>query len=288
MTVLTIESAIRMERRPDAAGYADHKGQTRSVIALFSVAALQAGSLLAPPELAARSMYQQEAQRSLILQAESRMSLEGSSTLHDWSCEATEVNASISVQMSRDPATNAADLGTVEWIAIDVPVQAIKCGLVPMERRLYRTLNANVHPAIEFRLTDFTFGPVLAMRWEMAVAVSGQLTVAGATREINLDVRVGHDDSSSLRFRGHTAIVMSDFGIEPPSEFFGLLRVHDRLEVIFDLTTTYDNLAAHLGTDGKSVGEYVRRWIKASVPVAAASGTGCLSTSLPCKERKLQ
>ena len=190
--------------------------------------------------------------------------------------------------MSRDPATNAADLGTVERIAIDVPVQAIKCGLVPMERRLYRTLNANVHPAIEFRLTGFTSGSVLTMRRELAVAVSGQLTVAGATREISFYVRVSHDDSSSLRFRGHTAIVMSDFGIEPPTEFFGLLRAHDLLEVIFDLTTTYYNLAGHFGTDANSVGEYVRRWINASVPVAAAARTGRVSTSLTRKERKLQ
>lgn len=37
------------------------------------------------------------------------------------------------------------------------------------------------------------------------------------------------------RVRGSKMLTMTEFGVEPPSVFFGLIKAHDSIEVYFDL-----------------------------------------------------
>jgi hypothetical protein len=61
------------------------------------------------------------------------------------------------------------------------------------------------------------------------------ITLAGK-RKINLvNVESIKNTDGSFRFRGHHKISLSDYGLDPPSAFFGLIHVDDIITVQFDL-----------------------------------------------------
>jgi YceI-like domain len=60
--------------------------------------------------------------------------------------------------------------------------------------------------------------------------VKGELTLAGATRTIALDVAVDGDGG----FVGQTTVKQSDWGIKPYSALFGALKVADEIQLGID------------------------------------------------------
>jgi YceI-like protein len=62
------------------------------------------------------------------------------------------------------------------------------------------------------------------------LSVSGDLTMAGATRPVTFDVEVGAGGELS----GHTELVQSEWDIKPYRGMMGALKVRDSLEVHFE------------------------------------------------------
>ncbi|MGI8820601.1 MAG: YceI family protein [Chthoniobacterales bacterium] len=62
--------------------------------------------------------------------------------------------------------------------------------------------------------------------------VKGNLTLAGKSQPLSLDVRV---DESSGRASGKTTLQQSTFGIRPFSTMLGALKIKDSIDVQFDL-----------------------------------------------------
>ena len=103
-----------------------------------------------------------------------------------------------------------------------------------MERDLYRTVQADNHPEMTFRLYTYEFlSPSSGNAF--TVRTVGALGLAGREQVIRVDARVERLPGGHLRLRGRKALRMTDFGIEPPSAMFGLIQAHDDLAVRFDL-----------------------------------------------------
>ena len=66
---------------------------------------------------------------------------------------------------------------------------------------------------------------------EGRLLAAGELTLAGAARPVALELSVGPYG----RLSATTAIVQSDWGIQPYRAFMGALRVRDRVEVAIDI-----------------------------------------------------
>src|SRR5690554_7280057 len=63
---------------------------------------------------------------------------------------------------------------------------------------------------------------------------SSDLTLAGVTRQIQMDVNV-EETSEGIRYTGSVPLKMSDFEIRPPTAMFGALRTGDEVTVGFDV-----------------------------------------------------
>jgi polyisoprenoid-binding protein YceI len=62
-----------------------------------------------------------------------------------------------------------------------------------------------------------------------ALAVAGELTLAGATRPLAFDV-----DLDGGRVRATALVTQSEFGVKPYSTLFGALKVADEVRVELD------------------------------------------------------
>jgi hypothetical protein len=187
----------------------------------------------------------------LALEPRSRLWLEGTSNLHDWKCDASEVTAEITVVGTTEAGPNSVPR-EIGQVVLRVPVKGIQCQNDRMNQNLWKALRVHEHPAIEFRMTDARLTADSAGADRVAFAVSGELSVAGTTKAIEFEV-VGVDAGTGLRVTGATELLMTDYGIKPPTAMLGVLRTGNRIVVGFDLLTSYKELSALLSAGDRTV-----------------------------------
>ena len=172
----------------------------------------------------------------------SKLWIEGTSNLHEWSCKADTLDAAIDV----DPAAVAQLAGAVpqalKHVQVKVPVRALKCGHGAMDNNLYRALNADASPNVSYILATFDAAPG-ATKDSFTLHTSGTLEIVGKQNPITLDVTVDRLPDGGVKAAGVVPIKMTDYGIKPPTALFGRLKTGDQVIVHFELTLTAKAIA---------------------------------------------
>jgi polyisoprenoid-binding protein YceI len=190
---------------------------------LASLPALaQVGNTPASIALAGDEMVYQPSPESFIW-------IEGSSNVNEFTCKSDRVRGQARVT----PNTDGTDETSVE---VFIPVKGLDCGKRQMNRDLYRTLKADDHPDIQFELIQaYIVGPAPGNGNSFIIRVEGELTVAGSTRHIIFDAEGEMSATNRYSIRGKKDILMTDFGLEPPTALLGLVKARDELVVHFEL-----------------------------------------------------
>ncbi len=154
---------------------------------------------------------------------ESRVWIEGRSTVNAFTCEAREMEG-----------LGVLEAGQAVQGQLSIPVSAFDCGKPAMNRDLQAALKAERFPTIRFVLENVQ---VLKAAGEEAaqLAVAGRLTIAGQTRPVQFTVTGKLLSSGKARLAGSLPLRLSTFHIPPPTALLGLIRVHDQITVHFDL-----------------------------------------------------
>jgi polyisoprenoid-binding protein YceI len=166
-------------------------------------------------------------------QPESRLWVTGKSTVRDYTCRATVLQGSVA------PIGGAVSLAigdlekTVRTVEVTVPVMALDCANGTMNSHLRKALKATEFPAVHFQLSQYDV--VRGSAGEGTVELSGQLRIAGQEKPVAIDAVIAADASGALRVRGSKEILMSEFGVKPPSLMMGTMKVRDRVVVNFDI-----------------------------------------------------
>lgn len=174
----------------------------------------------------------------LALRDSSTLSLGGTSTLHDFTCRTHTIQAMVEV----DPDFLTAPLQTVSHpmnhVEVTIPVDSLKCGDGKMDSNMYGTLRAQEFPTITYVLQSYDVDSVSRAADSLMAHTRGTLTISGQARPVTMDVRISRDTNGVSHARGSLDLKMSDFGIKPPTFFFGTLRVGDRIVINFDLSAS--------------------------------------------------
>jgi hypothetical protein len=64
------------------------------------------------------------------------------------------------------------------------------------------------------------------------------LTIAGTERLVSLTVQGQQRANGAYQATGSLPLLMSDFGIDPPTAMLGLIKAHDEITVRFKLIAT--------------------------------------------------
>ena len=180
--------------------------------------------------------------------------LEGSSNVTDWRCRGTSIDARMVIATSPDHINEVIDRiedGNVGvWMAnpergrfpapafdLSIPVATFRCGNRVMESDMQRALKADRHPKVEFSFRELRGGVHHDLDEGLyRASIAGDLTLAGVTRTIEVVVSAERLTPSTFRIRAVLPLLMTDFGITPPSALFGAIRARNGLTVRFDLT----------------------------------------------------
>ena len=182
-------------------------------------------------EDAARAQQNRTAVARIAVRSDSRLWLEGTSNVRDWTCKATSMEATIEVSSSESDGRVRSE--SVNGVSVKVPVRMLKCGDRHMEAHMYTALKS----------TDSANGFITAEVVEIPQSVvTGQkteteatLTIAGIKRIVRMTVTSDVLADGTRRARGTVPILMTDFGITPPRPWGGILRTADRVLIQFEI-----------------------------------------------------
>ncbi len=157
---------------------------------------------------------------------ESNLHVDGTSNqTPEWRVYATQIDGTVSLN----------EEGSVAGVQLVVPSKMMKSKKSPiMDRGMYGALKADEHPEIVYELasvSDF----VASDDGTFTLNTTGSLTIAATTQEILVPVEGVSQEDGSIRFTGTHALLMTDYGLKPPSLMFGAYRTGDELVITFEL-----------------------------------------------------
>jgi polyisoprenoid-binding protein YceI len=171
----------------------------------------------------------------LPVRADSKLWLEGTSNVRDWTCKATAMEALIAIDArTADSQDNLAVAKSLRGVDVIVPVRMLKCGDRHMEANMYHALKSPEPPAASYIIADFEIAPSVNGN-DLTIEAIGTMSVAGAERPVRMRVKTESLPDGTRRARGTVPIRMTDFGITPPRPWFGVLRTADKVLVQFEI-----------------------------------------------------
>jgi len=167
-------------------------------------------------------------------QPESKLWLEGTSTLHDFTITANNIKSSISFENSMNE-NNSLEEFKITYLKLIVPIWKLDSGNESMDENMQEALSAEVNPNIVFELISpvlFSFKNVID---SITINATGNLTVAGTKKPVDLNITVVKQSENEFEFKGEIKLLMTDFGVEPPSMFFGTMNTGNEITVKFEM-----------------------------------------------------
>jgi polyisoprenoid-binding protein YceI len=171
------------------------------------------------------------ANEQLMLQPQSRLWFDGSSTIRGFSCKAGEVNAVVEASGANAiPQLLAGDKG-VKAVKVTVPTERLDCGNGTMNEHMRKALKVSENKTIEFRLDDYDVA-----RGDDGISgtINGTLVLGGVSKTIAMKA-TGKDEGGMLHVTGTYDLTMTEYGIKPPTLMFGRIKVGEKVTVKYDL-----------------------------------------------------
>lgn len=153
------------------------------------------------------------------------MVVAGTSSLHDWESEATQLTVDGSLALEDGVLKAGQDAFTVR-----IPVSGIVSPHKRMDRLTYDALKSKEHPSITYQLRE------LEPLGDGKLRAIGELTIAGSAQPLAMEVQSDALPGGAVQVTGSAPLAMTDFGIKPPSLMLGAIKVGDAINVTFTLT----------------------------------------------------
>lgn len=175
---------------------------------------------------------------------ESRISVDGTSNVHDWEAESRTIEGFIELdndEFWNNPGTIPGRL-PVDGDAgiratVRIPAASVKSDSGRLTKNMHNALEVEDYAQIVFELESVELTPDNGDNPEdevstFATTVEGALTISGDTGRIAIPVEWSRD-GDRLVLTGEVELKMSDFGVDPPTMMFGALRTADEVTIDF-------------------------------------------------------
>lgn len=167
----------------------------------------------------------------LSLQSQSRLWVEGGSTIRAWTCKADDVNASVEASGTNSVALLITGDKTVKTVDVTIPSEKLECGNGTMNEHMKKALKVSEFPTIAFRLATYD---LTRSATGVSGTLLGTLTLGGVKKSVAI-AATGTEENGALHVLGSYDLKMTDYDLTPPSLMFGRIKVRENVTVKFDL-----------------------------------------------------
>lgn len=155
-----------------------------------------------------------------------KMTVDGTSSLHDWTSDVTKVEWVGSFLVSENKVKE------VKNVQVKIAVTSIQStkGKI-MDNKTYEAFKYEKNPTIIYKLNTISIT-------DAALKANGTLTMAGTTKAIEMSVTAKVLANGDIQLTGSQKLNMRDYKMEPPTAMMGTIKVGEMVTVKFDLTLT--------------------------------------------------
>jgi hypothetical protein len=192
--------------------------------------------------LAAAALHAEDWVR-YVAQPGSKVKVDGTSTLHDWSVDSQIISGYMEWESSSpiDPSQGTLPpLKVNPKIEVLIPVRSLKSGKSLMDNVMHEAMKRDQFPKIEYRLTEMKLRDEAHKAGDpIKFDTKGDLTIAGVTKPVAMVVSIDKADGGALKATGSAAVKMTTFGVQPPSPkiALGTLTTGDDIKITFEWLT---------------------------------------------------
>jgi len=173
--------------------------------------------------------------RNMTLTKESRLWIEGTSTVRSFKCTANKLDVSVSSDTDASPAN------LVKSVSVVVPASALDCRNETMNEHMRKALKVKANPQISWTQSSYRVSGT-------TVVMSGLLMIAGKQNAVEITGTGSADSDGTIHMKGSKQFNMSEYGVKPPSLMLGTMKVRDPVTVSFDLVLKPSARASAMNT----------------------------------------
>jgi polyisoprenoid-binding protein YceI len=179
----------------------------------------------------------------------SEVTIEGTSSMHAFHCKTNKIMAYVDVDpgYTKDLTKIARPIASVK---VNIVVRTLTCGNSQMDKNMYSTLDADKNPIIRYTMSGYDILDGSAKPAAFVAKTTGTLTISGQEKVINMKINAERLSDGKATAQGEEDVLMTDFGIKPPSFMFGTLKVGNEIKVKFNLKAGPELLAQLAAING--------------------------------------
>jgi polyisoprenoid-binding protein YceI len=167
-----------------------------------------------------------QAQQYNLVNGESKLTVLGTSSLHDWHVSAESQSGKIIFKNL--------EAGEIEKCNIEIIAASLKSGKSSMDKNTYKALNTDSFKTITYQLVEVK-ETTSRGNGKFTVQTQGDLTIAGVKKRVSLDFSTTISDNK-ITLVGENKFKMTDFNIDPPKALFGTITTGDDINIKFSTT----------------------------------------------------
>jgi len=154
--------------------------------------------------------------------------ISGTSTLHDWTMKSVKAQCAAVFQFNA-----AGQITGLQELTFSTPANGLKSEHTPMDNNAYKALKTDKTPVITYTLTAVNIAPAAGTS---TVTCTGKLTIAGATRDVQVVALCKPNADNTITVTGTEKISMKEFSIDPPTFMLGTIKTGNDILLSFTLT----------------------------------------------------
>jgi polyisoprenoid-binding protein YceI len=167
----------------------------------------------------------------LTLQPESKLWVDGTSTVRSWTCRANDVDASVEAIPNAISQIASGEKG-VRTVRVRVQTEKMECGNGTMNEHMKKALKADANPVIDFKLVSYDVSKAAD---GVTGTLTGTLSLGGVQKAIAIPAVGKIEGAGALRVTGSYPLKMTEYDLKPPTLMFGRIKVGETVTVKFDL-----------------------------------------------------
>lgn len=121
---------------------------------------------------------------------------------------------------------------------VEIPAHNIKADSQGMLRDFLSLIRADKHPEIKVSFSD---NPILSEKDLKCQDQQINITMNGITKTYNCNSELVDCELEKYSIKGGLTVCLTDFEIEPPNKFFGLIKVKNEVFISFKVLFAKDN-----------------------------------------------